>query len=82
MLLGHEHIRPYSRMPSCLPAAAKAGLEYLVRVAFGTALIASVCAVYVAIIAIASGSSDRDDRRRDYGGPRMYFDLTDLIWYW
>ncbi|KAI7841022.1 hypothetical protein COHA_005250 [Chlorella ohadii] len=67
--------------------AAKAGLEYLVRVAFGTALIASVCAVYIAIMAIASGGSDRDDRRRGggggyYGGPRVYFDLTDLLWYW
>lgn len=68
------------------PAAAKAGLEYLVRVAFGTALIASVCAVYIAIMAIASGGSDRDNRRDRgggyYGGPRMYFDLTDLLWYW
>lgn len=66
--------------------AAKAGLEYLVRVAFGTALIASVCAVYIAIAAIASGSSDRDDRQRGgggyYSGPRVFFDLTDLLWYW
>lgn len=71
---------------SILPAAAKAGLEYLVRVAFGTALIASVCAVYIAIAAIASGSSDRDDRQRGgggyYSGPRVFFDLTDLLWYW
>lgn len=85
-----HHLSPTPRRPCPAPAAhaaAKAGLEYLVRVAFGTALIASVCAVYVAIAAIASGGSDRDDRRRGggggfYGGPRVYFDLTDLLWYW
>ncbi|KAK9809969.1 hypothetical protein WJX72_002793 [[Myrmecia] bisecta] len=74
----------------------KAGAEYLVRVSFGTTLIASVVMVWAAIIAIMSSSSDRDDNRRrnNYGGggygygngysrgSGMYFNLTDLLWYW
>lgn len=68
-------------------AATGAALSYLARVAFGTALIASVVVVATALAAIASGGRS-DDRRRDGGGggyyygggPRVYFDLTDLLW--
>ncbi|EFN52698.1 hypothetical protein CHLNCDRAFT_138698 [Chlorella variabilis] len=76
------------------PVAAgfQAGLEYLLRVAFGTALIASVMLVFLAITVLMSSASSRDDNRgggRSGGGggggffgPRVYFDLTDLLWYW
>lgn len=70
-------------------AGAKAGLEYLLRVAFGTALIVSVVAVFAAITVISSSSSN-DNRREQRGGgggyygggPRFMFDMTDLLWYW
>ncbi|KAL4440143.1 hypothetical protein ABPG75_003144 [Micractinium tetrahymenae] len=89
-----DTIRSKSLLLRLEPAAKtiKAGAEYLLRVAFGTALIASVAAVFLAITVVAtSGSGDnRDDRRRGgggggyvyTGGPRFYFDLTDLLWYW
>ena len=41
----------------------RAAASYLSRVTFGTALIASVTLVWVAILAIQSGSSQRDDSR-------------------
>lgn len=46
-------------------ANAKKGAGYLVRVSFGTALVASIALVSLTIIAIltAASSSDRDDRR-------------------
>lgn len=65
-------------------------MEYGLRVAFGTALIVSVAAVWLGIAAISSSGQRDDDRRRGGGGggyyygggPRFYFDLTDLLWYW
>ncbi len=58
---------------------------YLARVAFGTALIASVVTVYMAIVIISS-SNTRDDRSRDRGygvSPmRLWFNATDLFWFY
>ncbi|EPS67521.1 hypothetical protein M569_07252, partial [Genlisea aurea] len=60
--------------------------EYLTRVAFGTALVASIVLVYTTIIAIVSSSRDEDSRGRrgrPYGsGFTFYFSPTDLFWYW
>ena len=78
------------RAPPPPAAAVKAGVEYGLRVAFGTALIVSVAAVWLGIAAISSSGQRDDDRRRGGGGggyyygggPRFYFDLTDLLWYW
>jgi hypothetical protein len=52
------------RLEPALAGARRAG-EYVVRVSFGTALVASVVVVSLAIIALltAASSSDRDDRR-------------------
>lgn len=67
---------------------AKSAAEYLIRVSFGTALVASIILVYTAIITIiASGGSDGDNRRRRGGrsydsGATFYFSPTDLFWYW
>lgn len=87
--------RPSRRRHPLARTAVKAAAEYAARVAFGTALIASVLVVFLAITAIAT--SGKDDNRRSnsssgggyygggggyYGGPRMMFDLTDLLWYW
>ncbi|CAL4969025.1 unnamed protein product [Urochloa decumbens] len=55
---------------------------YLVRVSFGTALIASIVLVYTTIIAILSSSSDEDSRgrrRRSYGSTIII--PTDMFWY-
>ncbi|KAI4341968.1 hypothetical protein MLD38_026635 [Melastoma candidum] len=66
---------------------AKAASEYLVRVSFGTALIASIVLVYTAIIALVSSRSEDDNRgrrgSRSYdSGFSLYFSPTDLFWYW
>ncbi|XP_031384340.1 uncharacterized protein At5g03900, chloroplastic isoform X2 [Punica granatum] len=66
---------------------AKGVAEYLVRVSFGTALIASIVLVYTTIIAIISSRSEEDNRGRrggrSYGsGFTLYFTPTDLFWYW
>ncbi|KAE8661151.1 Iron-sulfur cluster biosynthesis family protein isoform 3 [Hibiscus syriacus] len=65
---------------------AKAALEYLVRVSFGTALIASIVLVYTTIIALISSRSDEDNRGRrgrSYDtGFTFYLSPTDLFWYW
>ncbi|KAK6139932.1 hypothetical protein DH2020_026308 [Rehmannia glutinosa] len=62
----------------------KMAAEYLVRVSFGTALIASIVLVYTTIIAIASSSRDSDDRGRrgrSYSpGFSFYLSPTDLFW--
>ncbi|KAK6139966.1 hypothetical protein DH2020_026279 [Rehmannia glutinosa] len=62
----------------------KMAAEYLVRVSFGTALIASIVLVYTTIIAIASSSRDSDDRGRrgrSYSpGFTFYLSPTDLFW--
>lgn len=63
---------------------AKLGAEYLVRVSFGTALIASIVVVYTTIIAILSSRSDEDNRgrrSRSYDtGFTFYLSPTDLFW--
>ncbi|XVF07668.1 hypothetical protein REPUB_Repub06bG0159600 [Reevesia pubescens] len=66
---------------------AKAALEYLVRVSFGTTLIASIVLVYTTIIALITSRSDEDNRGRRGGrsyntGFNFYFSPTDLFWYW
>lgn len=65
----------------------KAVAEYLVRVSFGTALIASIVLVYTTIIALLSSRSDEDNRGRRGGrsydtGFTFYFTPSDLFWYW
>ncbi|XP_076900212.1 uncharacterized protein At5g03900, chloroplastic-like [Bidens hawaiensis] len=71
----------------------KSGAAYLVRVTFGTALIASILIVFTTIIAILTGSSDEDDsssRKRSRKSRDRSFDLlvsimpspSDLLWYW
>lgn len=65
----------------------KAVAEYLVRVSFGTALIASIVLVYTTIIALLSNRSDEDNRGRRGGrsydtGFTFYFTPSDLFWYW
>ncbi|KAL0374873.1 UNVERIFIED_CONTAM: putative protein, chloroplastic [Sesamum radiatum] len=64
----------------------KMAAEYLVRVSFGTALIASIVLVYTTIIAIASSSRESDNRGRrgrSYdSGFTFYLSPTDLFWYW
>uniref|UniRef100_A0A7C9DD18 Iron-sulfur cluster biosynthesis family protein n=1 Tax=Opuntia streptacantha TaxID=393608 RepID=A0A7C9DD18_OPUST len=65
---------------------AKSAAEYLIRVSFGTTLVASIVLVFTAIFAImASGGSDDDNRRRRRSfdsGVNFYFYPTDLFWYW
>ncbi|KAL1821261.1 hypothetical protein ACET3Z_016130 [Daucus carota] len=66
---------------------AKSGAEYIVRVSFGTALIASIVIVYTTIIAIVSSRSDEDNRGRRGGrsydsGFNFYLNPADLFWYW
>ncbi|CAI0462254.1 unnamed protein product [Linum tenue] len=62
----------------------KSTAEYLIRVSFGTALVASVVVVYTTIILLLSSRSD-DDRRerrssRSYGsGFNIYFNPIDLF---
>ncbi|KAK3024773.1 hypothetical protein RJ639_044934 [Escallonia herrerae] len=63
---------------------AKSGAEYLVRVSFGTALIASIVLVYTTIIAILSSKSDEDNRGRRGGrsfdtGFSFYLNPSDLF---
>ncbi|XP_034914552.1 uncharacterized protein At5g03900, chloroplastic [Populus alba] len=65
----------------------KAAAEYLIRVSFGTALIASIVIVYTTIIAILSSSRDENDRGRRRSrsfdtGFMFYLSPTDLFWYW
>lgn len=71
-----------------LEGAGKVG-GYLLRISFGTTLLASIVIVYTAIAALLSSRSsddDRDDRRGGGGGmffgPRMYFSPFDMFWYW
>ncbi|KAI3682414.1 hypothetical protein L1987_82384 [Smallanthus sonchifolius] len=66
---------------------AKSGAEYVIRVAFGTTLIASIVIVYTTIIAILSSSSEEDNRGRRRGrsfdsGFSFYLSPSDLFWYW
>ncbi|GLI67327.1 hypothetical protein VaNZ11_011515 [Volvox africanus] len=64
-------------------------LSYLTRIAFGTALFASIALVWLAIAALLSGRSndDRDNRRHSgYGGAggriTFYVDPFDLFRFW
>ncbi|KAL6575000.1 hypothetical protein OROMI_012285 [Orobanche minor] len=66
----------------------KEAAEYLVRVSFGTALIASIVLVYTTIIAIALSIRDSDDRDRrgkshyrNFSGFSSYISPTDLFWF-
>ncbi|CAH8330303.1 unnamed protein product [Eruca vesicaria subsp. sativa] len=67
---------------------AKGVVDYLTRVSFGTALIASIVIVYTSIILLLSSSRSEDDnrqRRRGRGydsGFNFYFNPVDLFWYW
>ncbi|WJX81394.1 hypothetical protein P8452_64281 [Trifolium repens] len=72
---------------------AKNAGGYLIRVSFGTTLIASIVIVFTAIIAILSSSKSDDDRggrRRSssldsgFGGSgfNFFFSPSDLFWYW
>ncbi|XP_008787778.1 uncharacterized protein At5g03900, chloroplastic isoform X2 [Phoenix dactylifera] len=65
----------------------KEATAYLIRVSFGTALIASIVIVYTTIIALITSRSDEDNRGRR--GGRSYdsnftvlFRPSDLFWYW
>ncbi|KAL5179602.1 hypothetical protein HKD37_01G000880 [Glycine soja] len=67
---------------------AKAAGEYLIRVSFGTALIASIVIVYTTIIALVTSSRSEEDNRGRRGGRSydsgftFYFNPVDLFWYW
>uniref|UniRef100_A0A7N0RGF9 Iron-sulfur cluster biosynthesis family protein n=1 Tax=Kalanchoe fedtschenkoi TaxID=63787 RepID=A0A7N0RGF9_KALFE len=64
----------------------KSAAEYVIRVSFGTALIASIVIVYTTIIALLSSRSEEDNRGRrgrSYdSGISFYLSPTDLFWYW
>lgn len=68
--------------------------QYLVRVAFGTALLSSIAIVWFAITVLLSSRDNRDDRQNRGGyyngyssyndggmGARVFFNLTDLLIY-
>ncbi|KAL4183059.1 hypothetical protein AMTRI_Chr11g153310 [Amborella trichopoda] len=66
---------------------SKAAAEYVIRVSFGTALIASIVLVYTTIIALISTRSDEDNRGRRGGrsydsGFTFFIRPSDLFWYW
>ncbi|KAF9594463.1 hypothetical protein IFM89_031065 [Coptis chinensis] len=68
---------------------SKSAAEYVIRVSFGTALIASIVIVYTTIIALLSSSSRSDEDNRGRRGGRSYdsgftffFRPTDLFWFW
>ncbi|KAF8079426.1 hypothetical protein N665_1028s0009 [Sinapis alba] len=66
---------------------AKGAVDYLTRVSFGTALIASIVIVYTSIILLLSSRSEDDNRQRRRGrgydsGFNFYFNPVDLFWYW
>ena len=53
----------------------------MVRVSFGTALVASVMLVYAAIMALLSSSNRDNDDRRSYRSPTFYISPFDIFWY-
>lgn len=62
---------------------------YLVRVTFGTALITSVVLVWATVMALLSSrSSDNNNSRSSYSGysrhgsVNVWFNFTDVLWYW
>lgn len=69
---------------------ASGAASYLARISFGTALIASVVLVWLALLVLLSGR-DRDDRRSGSsgggyygggGGINLFMNVTDLFFYW
>ncbi|VFQ63468.1 unnamed protein product [Cuscuta campestris] len=60
--------------------------EYLLRVSFGTALVASIVIVYFTIITLALSSKSEDNRERRSRSYDMNFTVNlmprDLFWYW
>ncbi|CAI5972916.1 unnamed protein product [Closterium sp. NIES-64] len=73
-----------------MAAQAKAAAGYVMRVSFGTALVASVVVVYTSIfVLMTSAQGDSDERRgrgrghyHRYRGPTFFFNIADLLWYW
>ncbi|CAN8297943.1 unnamed protein product [Cochlearia groenlandica] len=66
---------------------AKGVADYLTRVSFGTALIASIVIVYTTIIVLLSSRSEDDNRQRRRGrgfdsGFNFFINPIDLFWYW
>ncbi|GJP46921.1 hypothetical protein CLOM_g6166 [Closterium sp. NIES-68] len=72
---------------------AKSAASYLIRVAFGTALLASILVVYSAITVLLSSSRSDSDSRDSRGGgggggmyyrsgPTFFFNPMDIFWYW
>ncbi|ESQ40303.1 hypothetical protein EUTSA_v10013253mg [Eutrema salsugineum] len=66
---------------------AKGAVDYLTRVSFGTALIASIVIVYTTIIVLLSSRSEDDNRQRRRGrgydsGFNFFINPVDLFWYW
>ncbi|CAM6092664.1 unnamed protein product [Calypogeia fissa] len=69
----------------------QAAAAYLVRISFGTALVASIVIVYSAILVLLSSSRDDDNRgnrggygnqRYNSGGMSFYVSPMDLFWFW
>ncbi|CAI5463679.1 unnamed protein product, partial [Closterium sp. Yama58-4] len=73
-----------------MAAQAKAAAGYVMRVSFGTALVASVLVVYTSIfVLMTSAQGDSEERRgrgrghyHRYRGPTFFFNIADLLWYW
>ncbi|XP_010683731.2 uncharacterized protein At5g03900, chloroplastic [Beta vulgaris subsp. vulgaris] len=66
---------------------AKSAAEYLIRVSFGTTLVASIVLVFTAILVAASSGSDDDSRKRRGGRSfgsnfNFFINPVDLFWYW
>ncbi|CAI7886139.1 unnamed protein product [Closterium sp. NIES-54] len=79
------------------PMAAQAKVRrggaagYVMRVSFGTALVASVVVVYTSIFVLMTSAQGESDERRGRGrghynhyhrGPTFFFNIADLLWYW
>ncbi|GBG72868.1 hypothetical protein CBR_g12587 [Chara braunii] len=64
--------------------------SYLVRVTFGTTLLASIALVYTTIFVLLSSKSDSDNRSSNRNGfrsmerrgPVLYVNPFDVLWYW
>ncbi|CAI7839137.1 unnamed protein product [Closterium sp. NIES-53] len=74
-----------------MAAQAKAAAGYVMRVSFGTALVASVVVVYTSIFVLMTSAQGESDERRGRGrghynhyhrGPTFFFNIADLLWYW
>lgn len=71
----------------------KAAADYLIRVTFGTTLLASIVLVYSTIMVLLTSSRSENDNRGSRGGYStsqrsynsgftMFISPTDLFWYW